>query len=79
MRIVIRNLSQLALCNLQEELDPNQHWSEDYTLSDSEFSLYDVTISEYAQIKTHFDSVTIDCGGHLSSIMEDDFERIEII
>ena len=79
IKIVIRTLSQNALHMLEYELDPMQHWKANVVEVDHKYHLYDVEISDYAQISTHIDSITVDCGGHLAFLELKDFERIEIL
>lgn len=79
MKVVIRNLSQKALLLMESELGEAKYWTDSYELTDSEFSLYDVALSDCVILKTHFDSITLDRGGKISTIYEDDFERIEIV
>ena len=76
MRVKIYGLSVEAFERLKRDLSP-AHWRKDsYLESDG---LYYVTLEESVMIKNHFDSIAIDCGGHLSSIEAGEFVEVRII
>lgn len=79
MRIVIKNLSQKALKEMGEELGEAKFWLEEAKESYEFEKCFDITLSDGVMIKTHFDSITIDCGGHLYFLEEQDFEKVVIV
>ena len=79
MRIVIRNLSQQALKAMGEELGDPKRWLEEAKQSYELDKCFDVTLSDEVMIKTHFDSITIDCGSQLYFLLPDDFEKVVIV
>ena len=75
MRIVIKNLSQQALKAMGEELGDPKFWLEEAKQSYEFEKCFDVTLSDGVMIKTHFDSITIDCGAKLYFLLPDDLKR----
>lgn len=79
MRVVIRNLSQKALKEMGEELGESKFWLEEAIQSVEFEKCFNITLSDGVMIKTHFDSITIDCGGHLYFLEEKEFEKVVIV
>ena len=79
MRVVIRNLSQKALKEMGEELGDSKLWLEEASQSVEFEKCFNITLSDGVMIKTHFDSITIDCGAHLYFLEEKDFEKVVIV
>lgn len=79
MRVSIRNLSQKALREMGEDLGDSKRWLEEVSQSVEFKNCFNITLSEGVMIKTHFDNITIDCGGHLYFLNERDFEKVVII
>ena len=79
MRISIRNLSQKALREMGEDLGDSNRWLEEVTQSLDFKNCFNITLSEGIMIKTHFDTITIDCGGNLYFLHEQDYEKVVII
>lgn len=79
MRIVIRNLSQQALKAMGEELGDPKRWLKEAKESYEFEKCFDVTLSDSVMIKTHFDTITIDCGAHMYFLEQQDFEKVVIV
>lgn len=79
MKVSIRNLSQKALREMGEELGDSKRWLEEVIQSLEFEKCFNITLSEGVMIKTHFDTITIDCGGDLYFLKEQDFEKVVIV
>lgn len=79
MKVVIRNLSQKALKEMGEELGNTKLWLEEAAESLEFEKCFNITLSDGVMIKTHFDSITIDCGNHLYFLSEQDYEKVVIV
>lgn len=79
MKVVIRNLSQKALKELDEDLGPAKFWIDEVSPNGLDQNVFDVTLAEGVMIKTHFDSLTIDRGNHIAILNEDEFEKVVIV
>lgn len=78
MKVVIRNLSQKALKEMGEELGDSKFWMEEATQSVEFEKCFNITLSDGVMIKTHFDSITIDCGAHMYFLEAQEFEKVVI-
>ena len=74
MKIIIKDLDKQAHDEIVKCIGiygEVQHYS-------PQSEIYDVRLDESVIVKTHFDSVTLDLGGKLATIEQDEFGIIEI-
>lgn len=79
MKVVIRNLSQKALKEMGEELGDPKFWLEEASESPQYERCFNITLSDGVMIKTHFNTITLDCGSHLYFLAQEDFEKVVIL
>ena len=79
MKVYIRNLSQKALKEMGEELGDSKFWLKEVSQSIEFKKCFNITLSDGVMIKTHFDSITIDCGHKLYFLEENEYEKIVIV
>ena len=79
MKVVIRNLSTKAMKEMAKELGNPKMWLEDADVSKEYEGCVNITLTDGVMIKTHFDTIIIDCGAHLYFLEQNDFEKVVIV
>lgn len=76
MEVTIKGVTKEALARLMEDLRPKAWFK---TLYDDHDGNMCVVLSDGVMLKTHFEEITLDCGGSLSGLGVDEFVEVTII
>lgn len=76
MDITIKGVSKEAFARLMDELRPKSWFKLFYDDQEGDMC---VTLSEGVMLKTHFNDITLDCGGVLASLEANEFVEVTII